>query len=605
VRTINAYYKNQVEFADFVQEHRETLFSQENTAMLVQVFCGRNNLAYIKQLVNEISHELPQAHVVGATTAGEIVNGEVCGLETVVAMTVFQYTDIRVKSFDKEDQDDFILGRHIATTLATRESNVLILLGSGELVNQSQVLKGIEVENPQLFVAGGSAGKSNKVHPSMVFYGQEIIENGFVGIILEGKALEARLYSHLGWQGIGKEMTITQVDGNRVYTINNLPAYQVYRRYLGIDKLYNFLNVVEFPLLINRDGVLMARTPMICYDDDSIGFAGDFLQGDIVRLSFGDAGLISDMVKQLCQEIQQEEAESIFVYSCESRRGFLQELSNIETKPLQKIAPTIGFFTSGEYYHARGRNHLMNATMTVLVLAEQKEKLRNRGDLLHRKKTYFDLYCPIYRDSVAERSKGVLKTLTHLIQTVTAELETANHNLHYIGLHDSLTGTYNRTFFDQQMKYLENIDDTVGIIICDMDCLKLINDTLGHEFGDKIIKLFASVLEKSCRKDDVVARIGGDEFAILVQGATKDDFARICSRIENCAQKLRTQDETNLLYLSIGAMQREKGSQQKVSEIFTAADNAMYQHKLKKKENVRNAVIYGRAQMSDHVVDTR
>ena len=102
MRTINVCYKNQVAFAEFVREHKEILFSQENTSVLVQVFCGRNDRLYIKELVTKISYELPLSYIVGATTAGAIINGEVYGLETTIAITVFQSTVVRVKSFIKK-----------------------------------------------------------------------------------------------------------------------------------------------------------------------------------------------------------------------------------------------------------------------------------------------------------------------------------------------------------------------------------------------------------------------------------------------------------------------------------------------------------------------
>jgi len=479
----------------------------------------------------------------------------------------------------------------------------LLLFGAGKETTPDQVLKGIEMENPQLLVAGGRAGNSVKVNSELVFYNHGIIDNGFVGVVLEGTVLKVHSYSHLGWQPIGKAMTITKVKGNRVYTINDIPAYQIYRRYLGIDKSCNFLNAVEFPLIINRNGLLMAKTPIIYYEDDSIGFAGELSQGDSVRLSFGDTGLISEMMEQLCLKIQQEDVETIFVYSCESRREFLQELSDIETAPLQNIAPTSGFFTLGEYYHAGGKNYLLNATMTVLLLTERDEKQRKIDKILQGDRSCLAPPILSYTDKVAERSRGVLKALTHLINIVTAKLEAANHELHYIGLHDSLTGVYNRTFFDQEMERLGEINEMVGIIICDIDYLKLVNDTLGHKHGDKIVKLLVTILQEVCRKEDVIARIGGDEFVILVIGVV--DLAAVCARIDASIQTARAQDEAHLLYISMGFAQQAKGTEKSLNEIFIAADKAMYQAKLEQKKTVRDAMMRSFAQLHCKVVDAR
>ena len=602
MKTINTYYEDQPGFIEFVRNHQH-MFSQENTSILVQVFCGRNEPEYLKKLAAEISAELPMANIVGTTTFGEIMNGEVSGLRTVLSIAVFQKTTLRASSFHKGDLDDLSLGRHIAATLGSDKAKVLILFGAGDSIKADQVLKEIEAEYPQLLVAGGSAGNNFTLNPALVFYNQDVIDCGFIGLVLEGEDLDVCLYSHLGWQPIGKEMTISEVKGSRVYTINSIPAYQVYRRYLGIDKTRNFLNAVEFPLILNRNGFLMARTPMAYYEDDSIGFAGEFVEGEKVRLSFGDAGLISEMIEQLCWKIQQRYAESIFVYSCESRRGFLQDLSNIETQPLQKLAPTSGFFTAGEYFHYKGANHRLNATMTVLVLSESKESLQEREDYSQEKNSCLPAVCPSSPDSVAERSTGVLKALTHLINTVTAELEVANQDLQYIGMHDSLTGTYNRNYFEQEMTRLEKQDNSVGIIICDIDYLKIVNDTLGHEFGDRMIRLLANIMLKSCRKEDVVARIGGDEFVVLARGATEADLAGISARMEASAQNARALHNDNLIYFSVGFAQREKDSALSLSEVFTAADNAMYKYKIKYKEQVQKDIMQRIAQMNRKAVD--
>jgi len=598
VKTINTYYKDYLGLVEFVQQHQQLLVSQENTAILVQVFSGRYEAEFIERLTGEILAVLPLAYIVGTTASGVIMNGEVSGLNTVLSISVFQHAVLRGRSFHKVDQEDFQFGRHIAASLASVAAKALILFGTGNSFNVDQVLKGIEMETPRLLVIGGNAGTNSMMNPAFVFYNQDIVKCGLVGLVLEGDDLEAYLYSNLGWQAIGKEMTITEVKGSRVYTINNIPAYQVYQRYLGIDKIGNFLNVVEFPLILKRRGILTARTPMIYYKDDSIGFAGEFAEGEKVRLSFGDQGLIFEMIEKLCQEINQRAVEGIFVYSCESRRGFLQDFASIETRPLQKLAPTAGFFTAGEYYHSVGMNQLLNATMTVLVLAEQGDSLQKQGKMTCDGVGCTDTVYSLYQDSIAGRSSGVMKALAHLINTVTTELEQANKELYYIGLHDSLTGLYNRTFFEQGMKHLAKVDDSVGIIICDMDCLKLVNDTLGHEFGDRMLRLLASIMLESCREEDIVARIGGDEFAILVKGNAESEAEGICERIAAGAKKVRDLRKDNLLYLSVGFAFKEKKSAQSLSEVFKNADNAMYQYKLKYKDQVRNAIMKGLDQMN-------
>lgn len=605
MKTINTYYEDQPGLAQFIDSYRHIFLSHDTTAVLVQVFSGCYEVLFLEQLADEISTLLPSAFVIGTTTSGEIMNGEVSGLRTVLSFTAFQQTTLQAGAFHKRDQDDFSLGRHIAASLGGRQAKALILFGTGIPINSQQVLQGIGADNPGLLVAGGNAGTNSMVNPALVLCGRDIVTCGLAGVILEGDGLEANLYSHLAWQAIGKEMTITEAIGNQVYSINNIPAYQVYRRYLGIDKIGNFRNAMEFPLILCRDGLLIARTPMTRYKDDSISFGGDFVVGEKVRLSFGDVSLISEMISNLRREICRCRTDSIFVYSCESRRGFLQEQSDIETRPLQQIAPTAGFFTEGEYYHHGGGNQLLNATMTVLTLAEPGAEPWEAADESLAENACRNPVLSPYHDSVTERNSGVLKALTHLINAVTAELEAANQDLQYISLHDSLTELYNRTFFEQEMKRLEETGQSVGVIICDMDCLKLINDTLGHEAGDRMLRLLAGVLKESCRKEDVAARIGGDEFAVLAKGVEEAGLTGIYRRMTAAADACRNGKAENLLYFSAGFALKQQGDAKSLRQVFKDADNAMYQNKFRHKKQVKDQVIRGLERLNRQAVDVR
>lgn len=579
METINTFYEDFKDLSEFVQNNQNILCSHENSAVLVQVFSGQCDQQFLKRLLAEITELVPYALILGTTTSGEIMNGQVTGIKTVLSFSFFKQTIINAGFFPKGNKNDFELGLKIASTLGRGMPKLLILFATGGTINSNSVLKGVESVCPRLPVAGGNAGYN--ALGCFVSCNQQITSCGVVGVVLEGANLKVSCYSHLGWQPIGKEMTITKVDGLRVYTIDNIPAYQVYRKYLGLDTFGNFFNAVEYPLLVNRHGSLIARTPDIYYDDDSIAFVAELVEGERVRLSFGDVGMIAEAMVSLCQEIRRYPAESIFVYSCESRRGFLQKLSKIEVEPLQQIVNTSGFFTFGEFYHNKDTNQLLNATMTVVVLAETDRKALEHmvtiGEESSKEGYKFD------KDRIVERSTGVLKALTHLINTVTDELVTANEKLQYIGLHDALSGLYNRTFFEQEMKRLEAEDCPVGIVICDLDGLKVVNDTLGHSFGDQMIRTSANIITESCRKEDMVARIGGDEFAILVTNATLSVLKNICTRIVTIVARYRRIQPEKFSDISVGFALKTIGGAERLDEAFKRADANMYSHKMRNK----------------------
>ena len=435
MQTINTYYENLIGLKKYIADNQEVLLNSSHNAVLVQVFSGICDDNYLSEISKQIREFIPGAQVIGTTTNGEIMNGLVSGLKTVLSFSVFRNSEIKTAFAQMEDGNAYELGRSIVSHLNSSKAKIMILFATGSTLNAVRVLKGVQSVNPGLPVAGGSAGDNLSNEQCFVFCNEEITDCGVVGVIIEGDDLIVTRQSHLGWQPIGKEMTITKSEGHRVYTIDHIPTYQVYRRFLGIEENVPIYSVVEFPLAICRDGLLVCRSPFIRHEDDSLSFFGDMAEGEKVRFSFGHVGMIIEQIDSLLDTIKQQPVESIFVYSCASRRGFLQESAQIETLPLQDIAPTSGFFTSGEFFHSNESNQFLNATMTTLTLSESVAPrclLMPESEMTADSRKAHDNVMAI-KDNVADRSIEVLKALTHLINKVTgelnertAELETAN-----------------------------------------------------------------------------------------------------------------------------------------------------------------------------------
>ncbi len=435
METINTYYKNLTGLKNYIIDNQDLLLNTSNVAVLVQVFSGICEDNYLRTISKQIRELIPGAQVIGTTTNGEIMNGLVSGLKTVLSFSVFRNSEIKAAFAQMEDGNAYELGRTIGSHLNSSRAKILILFATGSTLNAVQVLKGVQSVNSGLPVAGGSAGDNLSNEQCFVFCNEEITDCGTVGVTIEGDDLIVTRQSHLGWQPIGKEMAITKAEGHRVYTIDHMPAYQVYRRFLGIEENVPIYSVVEFPLAICRDGLLVCRSPFIRHEDDSLSFLGDMAEGEKVRFSFGHVGMIIEQIDSLLETIKQQPVESIFVYSCACRRGFLQESAQIETLPLQDIAPTSGFFTSGEFFHANDSNQFLNATMTTLTLSES---VAARSILMPESEVSLESgeahnNVMAIKDNVADRSIEVLKALTHLTNTVTSELnertgeiETAN-----------------------------------------------------------------------------------------------------------------------------------------------------------------------------------
>lgn len=160
----------------------------------------------------------------------------------------------------------------------------------------------------------------------------------------------------------------------------------------------------------------------------------------------------------------------------------------------------------------------------------------------------------------------------------------AEEKLAYLSLHDPLTGVNNRTYFEQKMKIIQT---PAGIIICDVDGLKLVNDTLGHDKGDQLLIAAAGVIKECFRGDDVVARIGGDEFAVLLSVSDTSLIERIIRRIREFVGKYNIKNPDVPLGISIGFATTGE-STRNMNEIFKEADNNMYRDKLQQGKSARS-----------------
>ncbi len=163
--------------------------------------------------------------------------------------------------------------------------------------------------------------------------------------------------------------------------------------------------------------------------------------------------------------------------------------------------------------------------------------------------------------------------------------------LRYLSLHDSLTGLYNRTYFEEETRRLESGRfSPTGLLICDVDGLKLVNDSLGHDAGDNMLVAVARVLERCFRIEDVVARVGGDEFAIIMPRSEERVVEDACERIRAAVQEYNEAHPDVLLSVSVGFAVRSHASMT-MHEIYQAADNKMYREKLHQRQSARSAIV--------------
>jgi len=333
--------------------------------ILVQIFCGQTK-EILTNLSDVILRHLPHAICIGTTTDGEIYGASITTLRTIISISVFEHTSI--KTAYVQDVDSFQCGIKLASDLITPNTKLLILFSDGTRMNAEEFLKGVETFDATVSICGGMAGDNGKFVQTYISSQNTILGDGVVGVSLNSDRLHVATDYKFDWKPIGLKHTITKAIDNRVYMIDTLKATDFYDKYLGSN-----FSQTEFPLILEKHGVTMARAVIGKHEDGSLSYSGNLSEGDHVRIGFGDAeSLMKDPIDVLENLHTINNIETFFIFSCMARRRFMPFLIKLGIGSFSKTAPTSGFYTYSEFYHQEGHNKLLNQTLTVVALSESE-----------------------------------------------------------------------------------------------------------------------------------------------------------------------------------------------------------------------------------------
>lgn len=160
------------------------------------------------------------------------------------------------------------------------------------------------------------------------------------------------------------------------------------------------------------------------------------------------------------------------------------------------------------------------------------------------------------------------------------EIKKREERIRYLSFHDELTGLYNRRYFENE---LERLDDSrripISIIVGDLDKLKYINDNYGHKVGDEFLIACGKAFNEATRSEDIVARIGGDEFSIILPDTPTNLAEKISNRVRTKCEEINESNELpEELKISLGCSTKLKENDS-LEDIFNQADHKMYDDK--------------------------
>ncbi len=262
---------------------------------------------------------------------------------------------------------------------------------------------------------------------------------------------------------------------------------------------------------------------------------------------------------------------------------------------MNKIAQHLTGWTQEEAYgkpfetvfriiHEETKKPCKNPAKHVLLTGDTVELAENTALI-----TKSGNIVPIEDSASPIKGKGGKVTGAVIVFRDYTEKREKEREVEYLSFHDHLTGFYNRRYMDDAFIRLDEQQNfPIALITVDVNGLKLTNDAYGHDMGDKLLKAVAAALNQACRTGDIVSRVGGDEFVILLPQTSYKQAESVQSRIKSLSRRINL--DSVIVSLAIGfAVKNEE--EQNLWDVLKLAENRMYKNKVKHGKVMRSKTI--------------
>lgn len=578
-------YKEDGGFLEELKEIKKWRASHSAYVTIFRIYSEDMNLEHIRHICDCLDNEMPDALYLGCTTNANIMDGALSEAKIVLTCTIFEYgtTQARILQFPFLEEN---VVQDVAELKKCCDENpwvqavemyaTIMDMSMMEFCNEMSGLR----EDIQVF-GGGAFNPDMDDDTAAVFSkGNGFLGHGIIFLLLGGTDFHSYSAFISGWKPLKRKFRVTKADREILYELDGKPALDVYRRFLNIDRNDRFFsNSLEFPLFLEHGGIDILRCPLAVNDDDSLVMSSDIQEDAYVRLAYGDPETILASIREDGQKIADFCPEAIQTFSCAARRAFWgDENISDETILFNSVAPTMGFYTHGEFLRIKG--DMLNFNVTLVIVAMREGDMPKDGRKVDIAGAQID----------NNEKIPIIRRFVSFIEASTAELEEMNMKLALSSVTDGLTRLYNRAEIERRIRSAlgkrKNQENGNGIclIMLDIDNFKKVNDIYGHKEGDHVIQALSDVLRKitagvhSCH----LGRWGGEEFMVLLSDSNAD-FA------ETLAEKIRIEfasvsyETAGCQTVSIGVTQAKD---ENADALYNRVDKALYMAKAAGKNQV-------------------
>ncbi len=351
---------------------------------LVLVF-GNRYLLEDDSIYDEIRALFPDGHIVFGSTSGDIMAEYVDDESISITAVEFEKSKFTIKTSNvlNADINTFKTGRELIEQFPAKDLKSVFIVSEGSFINGSELTKGMNsgTEN-NILITGGLCGDAARFEKTLASYNENPKQGEIVAIGLYGDTLEVSFSIHGGWTPFGPERIVTKSESNVLYELDNQPALDLYKKYLGekANELPGAALLYPLNVQITGEDQSFVRTILnINEDDNAMILAGDIPKDSKVQLMMTNIDNIanaSESAAKQALEVRKSKPELALLVSCIGRKLVLDQRVEEEIEEVVSVvgeeAKICGFYSYGEIapFHGEKNCQLHNQTMTITLISE-------------------------------------------------------------------------------------------------------------------------------------------------------------------------------------------------------------------------------------------